>query len=79
MKWSLNTESQKRKNPKQCDIHVVGKAFNAFSKISENVIYRSEKYTVNSINMWHEYANITNQKSKEFLSRIPFKDLTNSI
>jgi hypothetical protein len=63
----------------QCDIHVVGKAFNAFSKISENVIYRSEKYTVNSINMWHEYANITNQKSKEFLSRIPFKDLTNSI
>jgi hypothetical protein len=79
MKTYKGNPFDKPEEKKQCDIHVVGKPFNEFTKISENVIYKSEKYTVNSINMWQAYANITNQKSKEFLTKIPFKELTNSI
>jgi hypothetical protein len=79
MKKVIVGKSKGLADAEQCDIHVVGKTFNAFTKITETVIYKSEKYTVNSINMWQAYANITNQKSKEFLSKIPFKELTNSI
>ena len=79
MKKVIVGKSKGLADAEKCYIHVVGKAFNGYSKISETVIYKSEKYTVNSINMWQCYANIENQKSKEFLTKIPFKELTNSI